>query len=257
MNSQFSSQFHRTCRRSLKGWTTLFIAALSSTLLVITGYASPLPYSEHEHGSDITASGTSLRLPAHDLGIASRYLQLDSRGAVGLKKGLLRIALAINPDWVLLGFAYVEPEQGQQVGDGNSVPLATLKLPGMTLKSTPSAIYLLPRLGLPAQNPNNRYWSCLVYASKKKMNNFRYLMSYEERTQESPPSSSNIVFFEDNNHKGITVMRVPDYPLIKEWGWGLLAECYQSPSNLPVKVRPSWNQWRERIVGLPKDRKLI
>ncbi|KAJ3715232.1 hypothetical protein DFJ43DRAFT_1160531 [Lentinula guzmanii] len=96
-----------------------------------------------------------------------------------------------------------------------------------------------------------------VYASKKKMKNFRYPMSYEERTQESPPSSPKIVFFEDKNHKGITVMQVPNYPLVAEWGWGLLAECYQSPSNLPVKVRPSWNQWRERIVGLPKDRKLI
>ncbi|KAJ3715231.1 hypothetical protein DFJ43DRAFT_1160530 [Lentinula guzmanii] len=153
--SQLSSQFHRTSRRSLKGWTILFIAALSSTLLVITGYASPLPCSEHEHGSDITASGTSHRPPAHDLGIASRYLQLDSRGgAVGLKKVLSRIALAINPDWVLLGFAYVEPEQGQRIGDGNSVSLATLELPGMTLKSTLSAIYLLPQLGLPAQNPD-------------------------------------------------------------------------------------------------------
>ncbi|KAJ3993813.1 hypothetical protein F5050DRAFT_642384 [Lentinula boryana] len=255
MNNQLSSQFHRasTGHKSLKGWTILIIAALSSTLLVITGYASPLPpLSEHsEDGPDITASGTNLRLPVRDLGIASPYLQLDSRGAA--KKITSKLALAINSDRVLLGFAYLDPEYGQQFGQGTGVYLADLRLPALTLESSPRALYLLPQLGLPAQNPNN-WWSCVVYASMKEINEDPFWLSEEEREDiprgSTPPTDTK--FYEFDDHQGIAVMKVS---YTAERRRGMWAECYQSPSNLPKKVQPSWNHWRE-LSGMPKHHKL-
>ncbi|GAV98624.1 hypothetical protein LENED_000010 [Lentinula edodes] len=205
-----------------------------------------------------------------DSQIQPRHIQLDSRGK-GLKKSLIRAALWLNPDWALLGFAYVTPEEGEVVGDGNGVQLGTLKLPTMQLDSTktPGFIYLQPKLGMPAQNPDNRYWTCLVYASKKNINKFKPQMFYrsELAPNQSPPpythsstaddrvNSQAITFFSDPSFAGVTVMQVPfSAKFVSDWQ--LLAECYKSPNKLPKEVKPSWDSWKEKIEGLPKGMNL-
>ncbi|KAJ4467698.1 hypothetical protein C8J55DRAFT_226115 [Lentinula edodes] len=153
---------------SSKRWIVI-IAGLAWSLFARICYASPLPAMLGQTGlgtviSDTNSSGSDYDdyhyTNQTDSQIQPRHIQLDSRGK-GLKKSLIRVALWLNPDWALLGFAYVTPEEGEVVGDGNGVQLGSLKLPTMQLDSTktPGFIYLQPKLGMPAQNPDNRYWT--------------------------------------------------------------------------------------------------
>ncbi|KAJ3900561.1 hypothetical protein F5879DRAFT_1004509 [Lentinula edodes] len=264
---------------SSKRWIVI-IAGLAWSLFARICYASPLPAMLGQTGlgtviSDTNSSGSDYddyHYTNHtDSQIQPRHIQLDSRGK-GLKKSLIRAALWLNPDWALLGFAYVTPEEGEVVGDGNGVQLGTLKLPTMQLDSTktPGFIYLQPKLGMPAQNPDNRYWTCLVYASKKNINKFKPQMFYrsELAPNQSPPpythsstaddrvNSQAITFFSDPSFAGVTVMQVPfSAKFVSDWQ--LLAECYKSPNKLPKEVKPSWDSWKEKIEGLPKGMNLV
>ncbi|KAJ3890680.1 hypothetical protein GG344DRAFT_66041 [Lentinula edodes] len=217
-----------------KRWIVI-ITGLAWTLFASKGYASPLPAipEQPELGtavSDTNSLGSDYdyHYTNHtDSQIRPRDLQLDSRG-VGLKKGLIRAALRLNSDWAVLGFAYLEPEEGEISGDGSSVQLGALKLPAMKLDATAipfRRMYLLPKLGMPAQNPGNHYWTCLVYASKKNM---------KEVKPQMVPLSAKIV---DD--------------------WKLLAECYTTANGLPTKANPSWNMWKKEIEGLPEGMNLV
>ncbi|KAJ3914693.1 hypothetical protein F5877DRAFT_70497 [Lentinula edodes] len=226
--------FNRT--PSSKRWIVI-ITGLAWTLFAFArkGHASPLPAIPEQPELGTAISNTNSSSSDYDYyytnhtdsQIRPRHLQLDSRG-VGLKKGLIRAALWLNPDWVVLGFAYLEPEEGEISGDGSSVQLGALKLPAMNLDTTEiprSRVYLLPKLGMQAQNPGNRYWTCLVYASKKNMK--------KVKPQMVPLSAKTV----DD--------------------WKLVAECYKTPNKLPTKVNPSWNTWRNEIEGLPKGMNLV
>ncbi|KAJ4489813.1 hypothetical protein C8R41DRAFT_383642 [Lentinula lateritia] len=288
---------------SSKRWIVI-IAGLAWSLFARICYASPLPAILEQAGLGTTVSDTNSSGSDYDdyhytnhsdSQIQPRHIQLDSRGK-GLKKSLIRAALWLNPDWAVLGFAYVTPEEGEVVGDGNRVQLGSLKLPTMQLDSTktPGFIYLQPKLGMPAQNPDNRYWTCLVYASKKNINKFKPRMvrstigseytshivtaaidfffaqfyRSELAPNQSPPpythsstaddrvNSQAITFFSDPSFAGVTVMQVPfSAKFVSDWQ--LLAECYKSPNKLPKEVKPSWDSWKEKIEGLPKGMNLV
>ncbi|KAH7870640.1 uncharacterized protein C8R40DRAFT_635762 [Lentinula edodes] len=253
--------FNRT--PSSKRWIVI-ITGLAWTLFARKGHASPLPAIPEQPELGTAISNTNSSSSDYDYyytnhtdsQIRPRHLQLDSRG-VGLKKGLIRAALWLNPDWVVLGFAYLEPEEGEISGDGSSVQLGALKLPAMNLDTTEiprSRVYLLPKLGMQAQNPGNHYWTCLVYASKKNMKKVKPQMSY--RFSHNHISTQAITFFSDPSFAGITVMQVPLSAKTVD-DWKLVAECYKTPNKLPTKVNPSWNTWRNEIEGLPKGMNLV
>ncbi|KAJ3815277.1 hypothetical protein F5876DRAFT_72174 [Lentinula aff. lateritia] len=258
---------------SSKRWIVM-ITGLAWSLFASKGYASPLPAISEQLECGTAVSNTNSSGSDYDYyytnhtdsQIRSRHLQLDSRG-VGLKKGLIRAALWLNPDWAVLGFAYMKPEEGEISGDGNSVQLGALKLPAMNLDTTEiprSRIYLLPKLGMQAQNPDNEYWTCLVYASKKSMKKKPRMLYRSEReiNQSSPPFSNDhistqaITFFSDPSFAGITVMQVPLSAEIVN-GLKLLAGCFKTPNILPTKVNPSWNTWKKEIEGLPTGMNLV
>ncbi|KAJ3881644.1 hypothetical protein F5051DRAFT_396543 [Lentinula edodes] len=253
--------FNRT--PSSKRWIVI-ITGLAWTLFARKGHASPLPAipEQPELGtavSDTNSLGSDYdyHYTNHtDSQIRPRDLQLDSRG-VGLKKGLIRAALRLNSDWAVLGFAYLEPEEGEISGDGSSVQLGALKLPTMKLDATAipfRRMYLLPKLGMPAQNPGNHYWTCLVYASKKNMKNLKPQMLY--RSYSDHISTQAITFFSDPSFAGTTVMQVPLWSKLVD-DWELLAECYKTANGLPTKANPSWNMWKKEIEGLPEGMNLV
>ncbi|KAJ4466129.1 hypothetical protein C8J55DRAFT_243042 [Lentinula edodes] len=197
ISSNMNILFNRT--PSSKRWIVI-ITGLAWTLFARKGHASPLPAIPEQPELGTAISNTNSSSSDYDYyytnhtdsQIRPRDLQLDSRG-VGLKKGLIRAAIWLNPDWAVLGFAYVKPEEGEVHGDGSSVQLGALKLPTMKLDATGipfRRMYLLPKLGMPAQNPGNHYWTCLVYASKKNMKIVKPQMLYRserELNRSSPP----------------------------------------------------------------------
>ncbi|KAJ3929007.1 MAG: hypothetical protein NXY57DRAFT_1018511 [Lentinula lateritia] len=267
--------FNRT--PSSKRWIGVVITGLAWTLFASKGYASPLPAIPEQPELGTAVSNTNSSGSDYDYHYTNhtdsqtrpRHLQLDSRG-VGLKKGLIRAALWLNPDWAVLGFAYVKPEEGEVHGDGSSAQLGALKLPTMKLDATEISfrrMYLLPKLGMPAQNPDNHYWTCLVYASKKNMKKVKarmFLTSERKLNQSSPPythfhdhiSTQAITFFSDPSFAGTTVMQVPLSAKIVD-DWKLLAECYKTANGLPTKANPSWNMWKKEIEGLPEGMNLV
>ncbi|KAJ3927487.1 MAG: hypothetical protein NXY57DRAFT_614004 [Lentinula lateritia] len=189
----------------------------------------------------------------------------------GVKEELNQSCSLVKSGLGSAGFCVCDTE-GEVVGDGNRVQLGSLKLPTMQLDSTktPGFIYLQPKLGMPAQNPDNRYWTCLVYASKKNINKFKPRMFYrsELAPNQSPPpythsstaddrvNSQAITFFSDPSFAGVTVMQVPfSAKFVSDWQ--LLAECYKSPNKLPKEVKPSWDSWKEKIEGFPKGMNLV
>ncbi|KAJ4464942.1 hypothetical protein J3R30DRAFT_2958710 [Lentinula aciculospora] len=257
----------RAQRRKAHGWSIL-IAALLSTLLVTNAFALPI-ISEHPGLESVSYANQSLLVYNEtdyaNQRIQARHLQLDSRD-INLKKALIRIALFLNPDWAVLGFAYLDPEVGNTYyADGYNVDLWNLELPAMKLgsKHSPGFMYILPRLGLPAQSLDNDHWSCLVYASKREIKKNKPQMLFRER----PPDSENqrntptapvesITFQRDPRFEGVTTMMISTYASVVG-EWELLAECYKSPNILPKVVTPNWNDWKADIAGLPKDYDLV
>ncbi|KAJ4481801.1 hypothetical protein C8R41DRAFT_922153 [Lentinula lateritia] len=281
--------FNRT--PSSKRWIGVVITGLAWTLFASKGYASPLPAIPEQPELGTAVSNTNSSGSDYDYHYTNhtdsqtrpRHLQLDSRG-VGLKKGLIRAALWLNPDWAVLGFAYVKPEEGEVHGDGSSVQLGALKLPTMKLDATEISfrrMYLLPKLGMPAQNPgvvdqdfssnfvvNTWPYSvpgvCLKEEHEKSQgSNGRnansinpHPLTHIFRSYSDHISTQAITFFSDPSFAGTTVMQVPLSAKIVD-DWKLLAECYKTANGLPTKANPSWNMWKKEIEGLPEGMNLV
>ncbi|KAJ3998925.1 hypothetical protein F5050DRAFT_1121715 [Lentinula boryana] len=223
--------------------------------------------------------------------------RLDSRAPTGkpnqivdkLNNGLNRFFSSLSSKWLLLGFAYTKP--GQERGQGNKiVDLHRLSLPAMRLESIDSSIYLLTRLGMQDQNPDNQYSSCVVYAKKSEMNElpqmfyeeFTALPAYDELTldlneplpvysttpapghrasdpstlgQTSSSRADSIKFFNYRNFQDATAMEIPKEYIRK---WKMFGLCYTSESDsirfLPKKAE--LKEWKSKIREWPEHREI-
>ncbi|KAJ3782896.1 hypothetical protein GGU10DRAFT_69403 [Lentinula aff. detonsa] len=193
-------------------------------------------------------------------------LRTRSRYVVMFLIALWWFTLKLNSVW-----------KGQERGQGNrNVNLHRLSLPAMRLESIDHSIYLLTRLGMQDQNPNNQYSSCVIYAKKSEMNElpqmfyeeFTALPAYGEltldlneplpvysttpapghrasdpstlgQTSTSPElhSSNSIKFFSYRNFQDATAMEIPKEYIRK---WKMFGLCYASESDSECMVPQSY-----------------
>ncbi|KAJ3849030.1 hypothetical protein EV368DRAFT_67768 [Lentinula lateritia] len=162
-----------------------------------------------------------------DSQIQPRHIQLDLRGK-GLKKSLIRAALWLNPDWAVLGFAYVTPEEVEVVGD---------------------AWYA---------NSESQCTDIHVFLLTESLLDLPSICLKEEHQQIQASNGRNA--HQINPHSLIHILQLPttEVPFFAKFvnDWQLLAECNETPNKLPEKVNPSWDSWKEKIEGLPKGMNL-
>ncbi|KAJ3725650.1 hypothetical protein DFJ43DRAFT_1157386 [Lentinula guzmanii] len=263
--------------------------------MVLTPFYSDTPQaaSEGEHYLNEPPSASN------PMAIQPQDPQLDSRASKPnkivdkLNNGLNRFSSSLSSNWLLLGFAYTKP--GQERGQGNrNVDLHRLSLPAMRLESIDNSIYLLTRLGMQDQNPNDQYSSCVIYAKKSEMNElpqmfyeeFTALPAYGEltldlneplpvysttpapghrasdpstlgQTSTSPElhSSNSIKFFSYRNFQDATAMEIPKEYIRK---WRMFGLCYASESDsirfLPKKAE--LKEWKSKIREWPEHREI-
>ncbi|KAJ3732274.1 hypothetical protein DFJ43DRAFT_1074562, partial [Lentinula guzmanii] len=265
----------------------VFIATLASLLRGTTVWAMPLPsnssypISISDANGSIPASNYNYvrsvnlgpRQPTEDPKSSSLWNTLLENGA-RLRKTLTDQGTKLLDQGTMatdtfIGFTYAPPEIGQdRKGKFTHVTKLTFANPAWNLLS--NGIYLLPKLELPEQNPNNEYWSCMVYAKKKKIDEMKSHMFYEKRepylyndnvenpplySPEPPKYPTPIVFFENEKFPNIVAMRIPNLETcIKEWD--LAANCYETTKGLTGFKAP-WDNWRTSIKGLPQYVKLV
>ncbi|KAH7875728.1 uncharacterized protein C8R40DRAFT_192845 [Lentinula edodes] len=309
--------------------TILTMLLLCSALLVTIASASPLPpFPEHselvfsaadpnvsltsiegyehavnvEHGTYVVGSDSHQPAAVDDEyeddlnAITTDQLQLYPRG-VGkvlnkFNDGVKRVFNPLSSDWKLLGFAYTKPEQQRSPEQNNAVDLNQIALPALRLESKGALLYLLTRLGLKDQNPNDQYSTCLVYAKKSEINKEMPHMFYEESpplpaydeltidldeslpvySPETPPGHhapdpstlhmhtpaehhNSIRFFSYQNLQEVTVLEISkEY----ERKWKLFGLCHPSGSEnlmfLPKKAE--LDEWKSKIRAWPKNREL-
>ncbi|KAJ3895664.1 hypothetical protein GG344DRAFT_61906 [Lentinula edodes] len=257
---------------NVKSWILrmVFVVALASTLQLSTVYASPLP----------TNPGSGSGTPVH-----ANSLAPESTGApdhARLNKTLDRWTMFATGS-TLIGFAYAKPEIAEE-RKGQFTSASKLILPNPLWSLVTDELYLLPKLGMVNQNPNNAHWNCLVYAKKSKIDEMKSDMVYESREEQSPPYPEQlppspgqqlppytrtpipnvppaqpanlrnpIVFFKQEAFPGTVAMRVPKNK-IKEWE--IDAVCHETTKNL-LKLKASWNEWKSSIRNLPEDEDLV
>ncbi|KAJ4475237.1 hypothetical protein C8J55DRAFT_490404 [Lentinula edodes] len=256
---------------NVKSWILrmVFVVALASTLQLSTVYASPLP----------TNPGSGSGTPVH-----ANSLAPESTGApdhARLNKTLDRWTMFATGS-TLIGFAYAKPEIAEE-RKGQFISVSKLILPNSRWSLVTDELYLLPKLGIVNQNPNNAYWNCAVYAKKSKIDEMKSDMVYKSREEQSPPYTEQsppypgqrppsyterpiphvppaqpanlqnpIVFFEQEAFPGTVAMRVPK---IKIEEWGIEAMCYET--TVLIKLKASWNEWKSSIRDRPEDVELM
>ncbi|KAH7875760.1 uncharacterized protein C8R40DRAFT_194701 [Lentinula edodes] len=299
MESKSLQVYHTSTHyKGLGGWIfrTVLLAILASTLLATTGYTSPTPLMPEHPGLGLRSTTLDhvypISVPGHkyytsyhhnvrtapdettpedeqqrhpNQVVQPRYL--DSRGASSsaVDKVMDRVVRKFYKGFFLVGFAYVAPIIGEASQKFVLRDIDSLILPGLNLESKGSVFYLLPRLGLEGQNPNN-YWSCQIYALIQE-DEENPPMSYDELVlvpspstddagsllQYRPPThpSSNdasIHFYGHPKNKKITVIEVPK----RVEQWLLSAQCYRTATIIQTKA--DWDELIPEIKGWPKGR---
>ncbi|KAJ3814965.1 hypothetical protein F5876DRAFT_72473 [Lentinula aff. lateritia] len=261
-------QFYTSPGRTgnIKSWILrmVFVVALASTLQMSTVYASPLPTGTPMHANSLAPESTGA--PDH-----ARTTKAFDRSTM------------VMTGSTLIGFAYAKPEIAEE-RKGQFISVSKLILPNPLWSLVTDELYLLPKLGIVNQNPNNAHWNCAVYAKKSKIGEMKSDMVYKSREEQSPPYpeqpppypeqrppsyterpiphvapaqpanlQSPIVFFKQEAFPGTVAMRVPK---IKIEEWGIEAMCYETTKDL-LKSKASWNEWQSSIRDRPEDVKLM
>ncbi|KAJ4497992.1 hypothetical protein C8R41DRAFT_820454 [Lentinula lateritia] len=238
---------------NVKSWILrmVFVVALASTLQLSTVYASPLP----------TNPGSGSGTPVH-----ANSLAPESTGAprhAKLAKAWDKWTMLVTGS-TLIGFAYAKPEIARE-SKGKFTSVKNLILPNPLWSLMTDEVYLLPKLGLMNQNPQEN-WNCMVYAKTSMIDEMRSDMLYERAEPPSYPEehlplyteqptkvSHPTLFFENPEFPGIVVMRISKVMIN---AWELDAVCHETTKDL-LKLKASWNEWKSSIRGWDQRRDLV